>query len=1109
MGSGTRQIRHGRGSLVDDSEDEAAPATTTTEQSDVTSSVSPARTRPDISSKARGKQRALGADIEPATSTGLMSRADAEAAGRASAPTERTRLLLSAPSNESDQTLCEQEALRRRRPRMTASEICCQLLIALICVIFIVFANFHMVVGKVMSDVSLASCASCAPLSLSGDPDSERRQREMVQRGLRWTGPHEIELDLNSTAHSSDSIGVIATFRAGVDVRKALGYAPSTADPFQLVLMSGSNVLLPYSRHGVSGTWFHKLEERMFAAVIREWSSVDVNLRSAYVWSNGAHAQQDDQSAIIKLALGCDGIRVPLVYGSDDTDDWLQTVLVPMRISVPDSQALASFANATLAFADREQTVELQVAVKDVRVQLGSSRPSNSLLGRILARYRRQSIDVVETTLRETLPALPKGARNISSLVQLSSYRFYPINSTSHNITTLALEATATVSNPFVLFDELKPFDLDARIPWRLPFSISMALETNATASARSVPLAQVHTLPFSLRKGQANFTLAIEGSMTPFQTMDPSSAEAAFSTFLTRFVKGQDNLVQIQYSAAQRGAGSAPPAFLQPLLKPYVVPMNFPGSNSTEQLIKDLRIENMKIDPSGGDLMCSGKVVGQLNLPEEMATLSSVLDISAIWPDILVYDGDVTDTADSTSNSWPPSPAPANAFARLRTPDWQAAQTLHQGNVSYIVSEIKQVPLDLLPGRSDVFRRYVGKILFGGGSSGVRTGIKGRSDCQADVQGLGQISLRRLPSKSSRSRSRPRQTDQMIDSRESQRTRRTASPEASTSLKPWDIGCSTKEQLHGNYKAYYGKRDEAAHSPDPRLAALDPAWFKHGRILDIGCNVGKVTIEVARRLQPYKVIGVDLDDSLIQHAKSKVRHAFSVQQPFPIIAREAKRRKQSRGDDEEVCGDPDFRPRSDYFPDCFPYMFGDMPKPRSRLLRHYEVLTQQDEVERSHRRGKEGRGKVMPKLVSPFPLNIEFKQRCWPSEGISDDDKGYNVILAFSVVKWIHLHGLDAGLRQFFERVFVSLLPGGRFILESHPAESYNKACKRFPVLTPRRASLQITPEQFERILLDEIGFKSVDHIGGSEAQAEALTKQAGFKRPLSVYHKADGSWL
>ena len=44
-------------------------------------------------------------------------------------------------------------------------------------------------------------------------------------------------------------------------------------------------------------------------------------------------------------------------------------------------------------------------------------------------------------------------------------------------------------------------------------------------------------------------------------------------------------------------------------------------------------------------------------------------------------------------------------------------------------------------------------------------------------------------------------------------------------------------------------------------------------------------------------------------------------------------------------------------------------------------------------------------------------------------------------------MNGGDAGLKHFFERVYESLVPGGTFVLEAQPRESYTKARKLHPV--------------------------------------------------------------
>ena len=94
------------------------------------------------------------------------------------------------------------------------------------------------------------------------------------------------------------------------------------------------------------------------------------------------------------------------------------------------------------------------------------------------------------------------------------------------------------------------------------------------------------------------------------------------------------------------------------------------------------------------------------------------------------------------------------------------------------------------------------------------------------------------------------------------------------------------KKFLHGNYDTYYSYRNPGAQD-DPRIRVLSREWIEGKRVLDIGCNSGAITIELARSLNPRHIMGVDIDASLIQKARVNLRSlgTHPVKYPQPCSA--------------------------------------------------------------------------------------------------------------------------------------------------------------------------------------------------------------------------------
>jgi len=270
----------------------------------------------------------------------------------------------------------------------------------------------------------------------------------------------------------------------------------------------------------------------------------------------------------------------------------------------------------------------------------------------------------------------------------------------------------------------------------------------------------------------------------------------------------------------------------------------------------------------------------------------------------------------------------------------------------------------------------------------------------------------------------------------------------------------SLSAPTHGNYHGYYLKRP---FREDPRLALLQPSIFSGKRVLDIGCNEGWVTCEIAQSWAAWKVVGVDIDEALIRGAWRRRRTIWSLQAPDNVAISgqdlDAEERPKKRLREEPGCILPN------YFPASFEHTFGPLPIPPSQ------------------HRG-----------IHAFPHNVSFRAADWVNNEILEDKDGYDVIIAFSISKWIHLNGGDHALIRFFHRVHSVLDNGGVFVLEPQTWDTYAKAKRMNETLKENAKNLKLRPDDFESILCK---------IGFGPAQRRGTTGEGGFCRPVDVYTK------
>uniref|UniRef100_A0A2M4B964 RNA methyltransferase n=1 Tax=Anopheles marajoara TaxID=58244 RepID=A0A2M4B964_9DIPT len=87
----------------------------------------------------------------------------------------------------------------------------------------------------------------------------------------------------------------------------------------------------------------------------------------------------------------------------------------------------------------------------------------------------------------------------------------------------------------------------------------------------------------------------------------------------------------------------------------------------------------------------------------------------------------------------------------------------------------------------------------------------------------------------------------------------------------------------HGNYDRYYGYHS-LNEFIDVRLKVFlrNPYLFREKDVLDIGCNVGLMTIAVAKMLQTKSATGIDVDGKLIAKARKNLANYVRVPRKLP-----------------------------------------------------------------------------------------------------------------------------------------------------------------------------------------------------------------------------------
>ncbi|XP_055536706.1 7SK snRNA methylphosphate capping enzyme bin3 [Wyeomyia smithii] len=360
---------------------------------------------------------------------------------------------------------------------------------------------------------------------------------------------------------------------------------------------------------------------------------------------------------------------------------------------------------------------------------------------------------------------------------------------------------------------------------------------------------------------------------------------------------------------------------------------------------------------------------------------------------------------------------------------------------------------------------------------------------------------------------------------------------------------CTTKPQEetkyhYGNYDRYYGYRN-LNEFIDVRLKVFlrNPYLFREKDVLDIGCNVGLMTIAVAKMLHTKSITGVDIDSKLISKARRNLVTHVRVPPEESYKSMMKNRREAHKAEKAEPhIKDPESTSietlqstkqleSTEIVPEC-----SKKSKQKSRQHHRRKFVGnnhahgkhhnnhhhnhRQQQHKRDPRKGKAdffpisfplslsniGARECRLDIGCPdrrFPNNVIFKTMNYVLKDeslISYDTQQYDLILCLSVTKWIHLNFGDNGLKLAFKRMFNHLRPGGKLILEAQNWASYKKKKKLTDTIFENYKNIEFFPNRFHDFLLSpEVGFSHSYPLG----IPRHLSK--GFRRPIQLYVKGD----
>lgn len=308
---------------------------------------------------------------------------------------------------------------------------------------------------------------------------------------------------------------------------------------------------------------------------------------------------------------------------------------------------------------------------------------------------------------------------------------------------------------------------------------------------------------------------------------------------------------------------------------------------------------------------------------------------------------------------------------------------------------------------------------------------------------------------------------------------------------------------IFGNYDKYYNYR-YVEKWQDPRLKMFNKDHFFNKEVLDIGCNDGSLTIMIAIKFFPKKIVGLDIDYRLINKAIQNVRYLEKQQQ---LSSKKPKTNEEMEKEEHQKQEKriSELMTRLSSLPKSFminmgaptSWANGCIQKNVLSSTNTHKLLDQAMEEEKKADDNTIEQTTNKVEVLNRFPDNVNFR-----IENVIKDMgtiEKYDTVTCFSTSKWIHLNWGDCGIRRLFKKVHNVLRPRGIFVFEPQDWRSYKKRKYMSKDLKENYKKIQMKPNYFENYLVQRLGFTLIEKM----APPSSSTSKSGFKRTIFIYRK------